>query len=62
MPTPMMRSALSAMWLPESQPVEPTPPTALGWSKLMAPLPAWVSPTGMPVVVAKARSSSLAPA
>ena len=31
-PTPMTRSALSAMWLPESPPVEPTPPMAQGWS------------------------------
>ena len=58
MPTPMMRSALSARWLPESPPVEPTPPTEHGWSQLMAPLPACVSATGMPVAEAKARSSA----
>ena len=39
-------------------PVEPIPPTALGWSQLMAPLPAWVSATGMPVAVANARNCS----
>ena len=29
-PMPITRSALSAMWLPESPPVEPTPPMAQG--------------------------------
>ena len=58
---PMTKSALSAKWFPESPPVEPTPPTEHGWSWLMAPLPACVSATGIPVAEAKARSSSEAP-
>ena len=36
--------------------------TALGWSQLMAPLPAWVSATGIPVAAARDRSDSEAPA
>ena len=55
---PMTTSAPRASALAADDPVDPTPPTADGWSQLMAPLPAWVSDTGMPVAVANARSSS----
>ncbi|GAQ68197.1 hypothetical protein SsS58_08656 [Streptomyces scabiei] len=47
----------SAAW----EPVEPMPPTAQGWSHGTAPLPAWVSATGIPVASAKARSAVSAP-
>ncbi len=57
-PMPMTTSASRARALAADEPVEPTPPTALRWSQLMAPLPAWVSATGMPVAVANARSCS----
>ena len=55
---PMTTSASRASALAADEPVDPTPPTADGWSQLMAPLPAWVSETGMPVAAANARSSS----
>ena len=59
-PTPITTSASRASALATGVPVEPTPPTACGWSHSSAPLPAWVSPTGMPVASANARSASVA--
>jgi hypothetical protein len=58
---PITRSASRASVFAALPPVEPTPPTAIRWSKLMAPLPACVSATGMPVASANARSASEAP-
>ena len=57
-PTPMITSASRASRLATGVPVEPTPPTEFGWSQLTAPLPAWVSATGMPVARANASSSA----
>jgi len=56
----MITSAPAASALAASFPVEPTPPTEAGCSKLIAPLPAWVSATGMPVASAKAVSAAYA--
>ena len=61
-PTPITTSASRASAFATGVPVEPTPPTASGWSHGTAPLPAWVSETGIPVVSAKRRSASLASA
>ena len=55
---PMTTSASRASVLAAAEPVDPTPPTADGWSQLIAPLPACVSDTGIPVADANARSSS----
>ena len=59
-PTPITTSASRASALATGEPVEPTPPTASGWSQRMAPLPAWVSATGIPVASANARRASVA--
>jgi len=61
-PMPITRSASRATVFAAVLPVEPTPPTAIRWSQLIAPLPAWVSATGIPVASAKARSCSQASA
>ena len=56
---PMTTSASRASALAADDPVDPTAAhRADGWSQLIAPLPAWVSDTGIPVAAAKARSSS----
>ena len=52
-PTPITTSASRASAFAAGVPVAPTPPTASGWSHGSAPLPAWVSATGMPVASAK---------
>ncbi len=39
-PMPITRSASRAKVLAAVPPVDPTPPTAIRWSKLIAPLPA----------------------
>jgi hypothetical protein len=57
-PTPITTSASRASRLATGVPVEPTPPTEFGWSQPIAPLPAWVSATGMPVCRANRSSSS----
>lgn len=59
-PMPMTTSARAARALATGEPVEPTPPTACGWSQETAPLPACVSATGMPVACANARNCSVA--
>jgi hypothetical protein len=61
-PTPITTSASRASALATGEPVEPTPPTAQGWSHRTPPLPAWVSETGMPVTSAKRRRTSCASA
>ena len=48
-PMPMTRSASSAIRLAASVPVAPIAPSDCGWSKGSETLPAWLSPTGMPV-------------
>ena len=59
-PTPITTSASRASALATGEPVDPTPPTACGWSHRIAPLPAWVSATGIPVASANARNASVA--
>ncbi len=56
----MTRSAVRATALPAEPPVAPTGPIWSGWSQASAPLPAWVSVTGMPKRVAKASSAASA--
>ena len=59
-PTPMMTSASRASAFATGDPVDPTPPTACGWSHRIPPLPAWVSATGIPVAAANRASASVA--
>ena len=59
-PTTRTRSASRASRFAAVVPVTPMAPTACGSSNANAPLPAWVSPTGMPVARAKSRSASVA--
>lgn len=60
-PTPITRSAPAASAFAAVVPVEPTAPISRGWPCGREPLPAWVSPTGMPVASVKAASASSAP-
>ena len=59
-PMPRTTSASRASALATGEPVAPTPPTAHGWSQARAPLPAWVSETGIPVASANRRRAALA--
>ena len=52
-PTPMTTSASRASALAAVVPVEPTAPISCGCPCGSEPLPAWVSPTGMPVALAQ---------
>ena len=61
-PMPMMTSAPAAISLAAVVPVAPIAPAFSGWSYGSEPLPACVSPIGMPVASTKARSSSFASA
>ena len=61
-PTPMTRSASAATASAAVVPVAPIAPSACGWSYGSEPLPACVSPTGIPVASAKAASAASAPA
>ena len=60
-PTPMTRSAASQAALPQAEPVTPGEPKFIGCSQRVAPLPAWVSTTGMLRRAAKSASRSSAP-
>ena len=55
-PTARTRSASRARVFAAELPVTPIAPTARGWSQGSAPLPAWVSATGMPCRAAKSCS------
>ena len=56
-PTPIMTSASLAISLAAEHPVTPIPPRFSGWSNRTAPLPAWVSPNGIPVFSANCLNS-----
>ena len=58
-PMPSTTSASAASAFAAWVPVEPRPPTARGWSNGIAPLPACVSATGIPVASAKSTSAAL---
>ena len=60
-PTPITRSAASQASLPQAEPVTPGEPKFIGCSQAVAPLPAWVSTTGMLRRAAKSASRSSAP-
>ncbi len=57
---PMTTSAALASALAKTEPLAPSASTICGWSYGRLALPAWVTPTGMPVDAAKAASASLA--
>ena len=59
-PMPMTTSASRASRLAARPPFVPAGPAFIGWFQGRAPLPAWVSTTGMPKRVANAASSSVA--
>ena len=57
-PIPITRSASAASRFAAAVPVAPTAPSASGWSESSEPLPACVSPTGMPVALGERRSAA----
>ena len=59
-PMPITRSASAAIRFAANVPVTPIAPSAEGWSYGSEPLPACVSPTGIPVCSQNARSASVA--
>jgi len=61
-PIPMTTSACAASVFAAAVPVAPIAPTDEAWSHGSDPLPAWVSPTGMPVASTNAASAPVASA
>ena len=61
-PIPITRSASRISRLAARPPFVPAGPMFIGWVQGRAPLPAWVSTTGMPKRLAKPASSSVASA
>jgi hypothetical protein len=61
-PMPMTRSASRAMMFAPGVPVAPIAPSAHGSSKRIAPFPAIVSATGIPVATVSSRSAFVASA
>jgi hypothetical protein len=61
-PTPITTSASRARRFAAGVPVAPIAPSAAGCADGSAPRPACVSPTGMPVASANARSAAVASA
>ena len=59
-PTQIARSASRASRFAARPPFVPAGPTFIGWFQGRAPLPAWVSTTGIPNRVANASSSAVA--
>jgi hypothetical protein len=59
-PSPITRSASAAALLAALVPVTPMLPSAISWFQGSAPLPAWVSATGIPNSAAKPASSAVA--
>ena len=57
---PMMTSASFARALANTEPLAPKALTICGWSYGRLALPAWVTPTGIPVLATKSASSAVA--